>query len=273
MPNRKPGAYRYGETGQRIMAVLYFNPEGIVSDKGLAPSKLRSYMAKSYGYSTVAIRLLELEKAGLIVRELTSSREGGIIPNQGARCRGIYLAVDRDDLPLEREFIEELREAIRERSTRKSLGQKAAKKKAAPEGVPAPDSVPVPVQPATEGGASDAAVVADALLNRVVQVIQEQTQTAASWAKLEKTEADLARTREIVKGLQEQVTSRDRNIKVLTDQVNGYAETTARLRRQVEARQNQISRDTQKHLTTTVADALGADGREALARLTKASEL
>jgi hypothetical protein len=258
------------------MAVLYFNPEGIVSDKGLAPSKLRSYMAKSYGYSTVAIRLLELEKAGLVVRELTSSRGGGTFPNQGAKCRGIYLAVDRDDLPLEREFIEELREAIRERSTRKSLGQKAAKKKAAePAEVAAP--VPVVVSSAPEGGAgpdaSDATLVADALLNRVVQVIQEQSQTAASWAKLEKAEADLARTREIVKGLQEQVTSRDRNIKVLTDQVNGYAETTARLRRQVEARQNQISRDTQKHLTTTVADALGADGREALARLTKASEL
>jgi hypothetical protein len=257
------------------MAVLYFNPEGIVSDKGLAPSKLRSYMAKSYGYSTVAIRLLELEKAGLVVRELTSSRGGGTFPNQGAKCRGIYLAVDRDDLPLEREFIEELREAIRERSTRKSLGQKAAKKKAALEEIPAQHSVPVVVSSAPEGGAgpdaSDATLVADALLNRVVQVIQEQSQTAASWAKLEKAEADLVRTREIVKGLQEQVTSRDRNIKVLTDQVNGYAETTARLRRQVEARQNQISRDTQKHLTTTVADALGADGREALARLTKAA--
>lgn len=264
MPVAKPRTH--GETEQRIMAVMYLNPDGIVHPGGYAISKLRNYMAAPPGLAGVRQSVRRLEAANILLRD--GRPKSKVVNAHGSTidgCFGIHLMVDRDDLlddrggPLDRQYIDELRAKIDERMANPKKGRPQASESETVYRHPRkPASGPGATQETPENGSSPADhtpadAIADALLRKVIERAQQPAGDPAAAAA---HQAEVERLQQRIVDLEGDVARRDQNLEVLVSQVKQLDAENGRLKNQATLVASR-RRDTSEHLTATIGDLVG----------------
>lgn len=212
------------ERDQRVLAVMYLNPDGIEDPGGHALDKVRKYMAVRYNAGQVRSSVYRLEQLGLLLR--ISGKPTGV--SQYGKpitpCVGVIPQVERDELGVEQEYVDELRIEIQKR-----MEAKAAKTEPQPERIVVrrPKKAEEPV---VGGGASippdsrpmaAAEAIADALLAKVIERAQASTtdqQTVNSML-------------DQIETLQRRLELADKNADTLVKNMNTMAEENERLKK------------------------------------------
>lgn len=237
------------ERDQRVMAVMYLNPDGIVdeSGRGNAMKKLGSFMAVPYSAPRVRDSIYRLEALGYLMRDLQPMK-GQPVNNHGkefARCKAVYLAVERDGLPLDMQYVDELRVVIQKRMESAAIRAKVGEPQPASQRFVSPKKKVE--QPEPTG--SIAEQIADALLAKVI----ERAKGVDS--------PDLLKT---IQSLQSEVaalTTRlsvaDRNTEVLIQNTKELADENERLKNAAENVAGRAKRG--EWLTSSIKELVGDD--------------
>jgi hypothetical protein len=239
------GTSKFRETEQRILAVLYLNDGEILSKNGRAPSRLSALMAVRPSRQTLSENLRMLEARQLIIRDIQKvSKHPGMAGITVARCYGILLAVDRNDLIpeyLDQSYVDELKNEIAYRMMGKIKGAEKQVKQ---------ETVKTKVAKLEAGRDEPSERIADALLAKVIEMAQNPPVT-----KVDDSEQ--------VKKLKEQIAVLERNIDQLIKRVNEAADENSKLRSAVRNGRSQRS----GHLTQKIGELLSEDDRQALSRM------
>lgn len=299
------------EVSQRVMAVLYIQKDGaVLSEAGSAISRMRSLMAGDYAHNTVSNAIRGLENANLIVRDNryhsgTTGRLVEVRPGQsikaGMRCFGVHLAVERDQLPLKQEYVDELRLKISgilagkahrppppppPRRVRDSKAEDrsvqstplASKPEVATEASSQPSDQDLPA-----GFPDEVNLIARSLLEQVLQLAHQEPQPALveelrtaqdavreALARLEdehglriKAECAAEAARKRRDEIADMLAARDRTLETMRERINTLGEENERLKR---AALQRVGGDTRR-LTQEIADIVSPEAREALKRL------
>ncbi len=238
---------------------MYLNPDGIASPGGMGNQRLGRLMAVHYKAHQVTSGIGRLEKQGLVRRDLRvdSTKKptynvttGKLIP----RNYGIYLAVERDELPIDLQYVQELRQVIQERMAARDTETKAEVKKETRVPKRSGKVVVVQQQLPVQPLASDDARVADALLRRVVDLL-------TSPPKVEQPAiAEVLRKR--ITDLEGRLEQLQKNADVLAKRVDELGAENEMLKTQARG-----FRERGGKLTESISNLLAPEDRAALSRL------
>lgn len=287
----------HSEVSQRIMAVLYVQKDGsVLSDTGSAIARLRALMVGEYAHNTVANAIRGLEQSNLVVRDNryangTRGRLVEVRPGQkitaGMKCFGVHLAVERDELPLQPEYLEELRKQIAAKMIVKSYHQDTQQR---PEPPTSHRRVTKPAPAGTEPEVAtvDQAVVdrdvedliARSLLEQVIEMVRKPAPDPETTFQVETLSTHNQQLSEQLTRLNSELAACKRRRDEAVDRASRLDETITTMRKRIDelglenetlkrATLRRAGGDTRR-LTSEIADIVGPEAREALKRLSTA---